>query len=192
MKYSILYADPPWSYQASGAPAAKRPSLYRGEKPHSVNHYYETLSLDQIKKLPVSCLLEKDAVLFLWIVNPLFPYAFDVMKAWGFNYKTCITWEKERCKGMGYWFRGHTEHLLLGVRGNVTAFRSLEHNIVKLPVGKHSEKPPEFRGMIERATSKMPIQTRLELFARQSTPGWDVWGNEVVSNIELGVQYEVA
>ena len=88
-------------------------------------------------------------------------------------------------KGMGYWFRGHTEHLLLGVRGKVKAFRSPEHNILRLPVKKHSEKPEEFRRLIERATANMSSRTRIELFARERIAGWDAWGNEVESDITL-------
>ena len=123
-------------------------------------------------------------MLFLWATNPLLPEALETMKAWGFKYKTMITWHKERCKGMGYWFRGHTEHILVGVKGNVKAFRSLEHNIKKLPVEKHSKKPDEFRQMIEAVTGN--LGNRIELFARNNHDGWDAWGNEVGSSVEVG------
>ena len=182
-KYQIIYADPPWSYSCDSAPAAARPSLERGEKPHSVNHYYDTMKTADIQALPIPAISEKDAVLFLWVTNPFLHEGLHVMESWGFKYKTTFTWHKERCKGMGYWFRGHTEHLLLGVRGNVKAFRSLQHNIVKLPVEQHSKKPDWFRDMIIGLT---PDKTRIELFARERSEGFDVWGNEVESDILLG------
>ena len=81
--------------------------------------------------------------------------------------------------GMGYWFRGQCEHLLMGTKGKVKAFRLQECNFIQTKVGKHSQKPEEFRQLIERATAKMPLTNRIELFARQKTEGWDVWGNEI-------------
>ena len=183
-RYSVIYADPAWGYESSGTPAAKRPCLERGDKPHSVNHYYETMKPADIMNLPVSDICERDAVLFLWVTNPLLQEGLATMKQWGFKYKTMITWHKERCKGMGYWFRGHTEHILVGVKGKVKAFRSLEHNIKKLPVEKHSKKPDEFRQMIEKATGN--LGNKVELFARNNHEGWDAWGNEVGSSLELG------
>jgi len=182
-KYQIIYADPAWSYDTNSAPAVKRPCLERGEKPHSVNHYYETMTTKDIQELPVNEITDKNAVLFLWATNPLLPEAIETMKRWGFKYKTCLTWHKLRCKGMGYWFRGHTEHLLLGVKGNLKAFRSLEHNIKSLPVEKHSKKPNYYRELIESVTKD--FTNKLEMFAREKQEGWDVWGNEIESDINL-------
>jgi N6-adenosine-specific RNA methylase IME4 len=168
--YQVVYADPPWSYDAKAPPASPRPRPYQG-----VAYYYETLTVEQICAMapPVA----DDAVLFLWATNPLFPEAFRVVAAWGFDYKTCVTWHKLRCKGMGYWFRGHTEHLLLGVRGKVKSFRSSHHNIHALPVHKHSEKPLRFVEIIEEVTAGM--SPRLEMFGRLARPGWDLLGNQV-------------
>jgi len=173
-KYSVIYADPAWSYDFKDPTASKGGAKGSGYSA-GVNYYYGTMTIEEILRLPVKDICEKNAVCFLWATNPLLPEALATMKAWGFKYKTCITWHKERCKGMGYWFRGHTEHLLLGTKGTVKAFRSLEHNIKKLPVEKHSKKPNEFRKMIEVVTEGM---TRIELFARQRCDGWDAWGNE--------------
>lgn len=175
-KYNIIYADPPWSYRFKDPTASKGGSKGSGYS-GGVNYYYETMTINDIVNLPVTDISEKDCVLFLWATNPLMPEAFQTMKEWGFKYKTLITWHKERCKGMGYWFRGHTEHLLFGVRGNIKAFRSLEHNIKKLPVEKHSKKPDEFRRMIEESAGH--LGPKIELFAREKSDGWDVWGNEV-------------
>ena len=179
MTYEVIYADPPWSYDSSGTPAAKRPCLGKGDRPHSVNHYYDTLTIDEICDMAPS--VAPDAVLFLWTTNPMLPDSFKVLDAWGFQYKTCITWQKLRCKGMGYWFRGHTEHLLLGVRGAVKAFRSLQPNIVSLPVHKHSEKPLFFIELIESVTQDSP--RKLEMFGRRKREGWDIVGNQVAADL---------
>ena len=181
-KYQIIYADPPWEYKFSKPTASKGGSKGDGYS-GGVNYYYGTMSIERIKNLKVDNIADKDSVLFLWATNPLLPEAFEVMGSWGFKYKTCITWNKERCKGMGYWFRGHTEHLLFGVKGKIKAFRSLTHNIKSLPVEKHSKKPEWFKQLIEEVGSDMP--NKIELFAREKTPGWDVWGNEVESDITL-------
>ena len=181
-KYQVIYADPPWSYQFSNPTASKGGSRGNGYS-GGVNYYYDTMTTDDIKKMPVKDIAEVNSALFLWVTNPLLPEVLEVMEAWGFNYKTNIVWHKENCKGMGYWFRGHTELLLLGIKGKVKAFRSLEHNIVRLPVEIHSKKPDWFRGLIERNT--IGLQPRIELFARRKVDGWDAWGNEVESDIEL-------
>jgi len=182
-RYSVIYADPAWSYDFKEPTASKGGAKGSGYSA-GVDYYYGTMTIEQIMKLPVADICEKDAVLFLWATNPLLPEALETMKKWGFKYKTMITWHKERCKGMGYWFRGHTEHILVGVKGKVKAFRSLEHNIKKLPVEKHSKKPDEFRQMIEKATGN--LGNKVELFARNNHEGWDAWGNEVGSSLELG------
>lgn len=177
--YAVVYADPPWRYKPAGVPASRRPSLDRGERTHGVAHYYETMPTDEICRLapPVT----DDAVLFIWTTNPMLPETFPVIEAWGFEYKTCITWHKLRCKGMGYWFRGHTEHLLLAIRGKVKSFRSLHHNIQALPVHRHSEKPLKFVEMIEEVTAGM--SPRLEMFSRLPREGWDTMGNQVRNDL---------
>lgn len=184
-KYQVVYADPPWSYKSSGAPAASRPCLDRGDRPHSVSHYYKTMTPGDIRDLPVASMCDRDSVLFLWATTPLLPEGLSVMRDWGFKYKTCITWHKERCKGMGYWFRGHTEHLLFGVRGKVPAFRSLEHNIIKAPVLEHSRKPSAFREMIERSCAG--LGAKIEMFAREACLGWDVFGDECSNSIDISL-----
>jgi N6-adenosine-specific RNA methylase IME4 len=87
--------------------------------------------------------------------------------------------------GMGYWYRGQCEHLLFGVKGKVKAFRIQESNFIQTKALRHSEKPEEFRRLIERSTLHMP--NKLELFARKQSPGWDVFGNEVENSIQLAV-----
>lgn len=142
--------------------------------------HYNTIPLEEIKKLPIQKISDKDSVCFLWAVTPQLPEAFDVLKSWGFKYKTTITWHKTdplyNRAGLGYWFRGYTEHLLFGVKGKVKAFKCQKPNVFYYPIIGHSVKPDIFRRLIEVATKNR--KPRIELFARRPTEGWDVWGND--------------
>lgn len=173
-KYEVFYADPPATYRNKNTGG----SLVSGSAAK-----YPVMTLDEIMALPVPEISEKNAVLFLWVTNPLLPEGLQIMKAWGFNYKTTITWHKIMSLGLGFWWRGQVEFLLFGVRGKVKAFRMQEKNHITCGVGKHSEKPEQFRELIERATMRMP--KKLELFARKESHGWDVFGNEVNNSINL-------
>jgi len=177
--YDIIYADPPWAY---------RNKKTGGSMVSGAEAKYPTMSVDEISALPIKDIASKNSVLFMWATVPLMPEAFQVMKAWGYKYKTMITWRKIMSLGMGYWFRGQCEHLLLGVRGQVKAFRLQEPNFIQAKVLAHSEKPEEFRQLIERATSKMPSRNSVELFARRRVTGWDVFGNQVEGSIRLPTQ----
>ena len=170
--YQIIYADPPWKYRNKRTGG----SMLSGSASK-----YPTMALVDIKALPIQKIASKNSVLFLWATVPLLPEAMEVLRMWGYTYKTALFWRKIMSLGMGFWFRGQVEVLLLGIKGKVKAFRIQEPNFVQTKVGKHSEKPPEFRRLIE-LTNLVP---RIELFAREKTPGWDVWGNEVESDIEL-------
>ena len=116
--------------------------------------------------------------------------AFDVMKSWGFKYKTMITWEKTNNDCMGYWFRVCTEHLLVGIRGKVKAFRNMERTCYHERRLGHSYKPNYFYEIIEDVEmnsmgGNKGFLNKIELFARRKRIGWDVWGNEVESDITL-------
>ena len=176
-KYNVIYADPAWEYKN------KSPLCLPEKKPEtcSVNYYYPTMSINDIKALDVPSLCEKNCVLFLWATTPKIEAALEVVKAWGFKYKTMITWEKTNNDCMGYWFRVCTEHLIVAVKGNVKAFRDMERTCYHEKRGKHSKKPEHFYQTIERVTDG----NRIELFARQKREGWDVWGNEVESSVAL-------
>jgi N6-adenosine-specific RNA methylase IME4 len=174
--YDIIYADPPWAY---------RNKKTGGSMISGAESKYLTMSVDEICTMPIKDIASKNSVLFLWATVPLMPEAFQVMQAWGYKYKTMITWRKIMSLGMGYWFRGQCEHLLLGVRGQVKAFRLQEPNFIQAKVLNHSQKPDEFRQLIERATAQMPSQNRIELFARNRSDGWDAFGNEVEGSIDL-------
>ena len=170
-RFSVIYADPPWGYDNKSPSASARPHGFSA----GAEYYYDTMSIEAIKSLPVKDASARNAVCFLWAVVPMLPDAIGVLGAWGYKYKTMLTWHKHGTSGMGYWFRGFTEHLLLGVRGDVKAFRSMKPNVVYARVGAHSAKPPEFYSMIEAVTHG----PRLELFARSGRPGWTAWGNEM-------------
>lgn len=173
--YQVIYADPPWQYKNKKTGG----SLTSGALAK-----YPTMSMDELisLKLPHS----KNAVLFMWATVPLMPEAFQLMEAWGFKYKTMITWRKIMSLGLGYWYRGQCEHLLLGVKGKVKAFRVQKCNFYESKAGKHSEKPEYFRELIEMSVLKsFDNPNKLEMFARAHKGGWDVFGNEVKESIEL-------
>jgi len=171
-KYQIIYADPPWSYRDK-ANAGKRGAC----------HKYPTQSRQWLLNLPVGDLAEKDCALFLWVTMPKIDEVFDCLKAWGFTYKTvAFTWVKRNRKssswfwGMGRWTRANAEICILATRGNPKRRSAAVHSVVDSPIGRHSAKPHEVR---ERIVALMGDLPRIELFAREATPGWTVWGNEV-------------
>ncbi len=172
-KYQIIYADPPWQYKRNGRYCAGR--------------YYETMTVDQICKLSVQDIAADNALLFLWTTNSFLKQAFNVVEAWGFEYKTCITWVKHK-QGLGFWAWGITEHCFLCAKGDHKRITPpLISTVYDARSTRHSKKPDSFRAMIE----KFPYKPRIELFARKENLlfsehiGWDVWGNEVESDIKL-------
>jgi len=142
---------------------------------------YPVMELDELTKLSIMDIAQKDSALFLWATTPLLPEALGLLRAWGYQYKTAIYWRKIMSLGMGYWYRGQVELCLLGIKGKVKAFRIQRANFIQTKALRHSEKPEEMRLLIE-ATE---LQPRIELFARRKVEGWDCWGNEVESNVEL-------
>ena len=178
-KYNVIYADPPWSYRDKCS-AGERGAIYK----------YPLMSLEEIKSLPVSELAADDCVLFLWVTMPKLNEVFEVIDAWGFEYKTvAFIWvKKNKIKdswfmGMGRWTRANGEICLLATKGKPKRKSAKVHSVVDSAIRAHSQKPDEVRERIIELCGDVP---RVELFARQATPGWDVWGNEVASTIELG------
>jgi len=185
-RYQVIYADPPWRYRSDQPPLSRERSDMYGKRRISAAHYYDTMSFEDIAKLPVKeKFADRNCVLFMWVTNPLLDLQLPIIKAWGFEYKTLLTWKKDGSKNVGYWFRGFTEHLALGVRGDIKSFRSLEPNIQSFHVGKHSEKPEGFRRLIESVTRD--LNPKIELFARRRVPGWDVWGLEAPAELPTSV-----
>lgn len=182
-KYQIIYCDPPWKYKCKNPPSiSDRPDCC------SVEYYYQTMKIEDIKSLKVKEISDKNSILFLWATVPFLKEGLEVMEEWGFKYKTCITWEKTNIDCMGYYFRVCTEHLLVGIRGKVKSFRNMQRTLYRSRRGKHSEKPQFFRDLI----SSLGYKNKIELFARKkenlfgnNLEGWDVWGNEVKSDIVL-------
>jgi site-specific DNA-methyltransferase (adenine-specific) len=170
-KYSVLVADPPWQYRNKNT---------GGSMKSGSSAKYPTMSLEEICSLPIQSICERDCVLFLWGTTPLADYSMEVMKKWGFKYKTKIYWRKIMSLGMGYWFRGQVEECLVGVRGNVKAFRLQKPNFIQSKVRNHSQKPEEFFQLIEPAIKN--LNPKIELFAREQRDGWDSWGNEIKEN----------
>ncbi len=179
-KYKTICADPPWQFQnRTGKVAPEHKRLAR----------YGTMKLDEIKQLPVAEAADEKCHLYLWVPNALLPEGLEIMRAWGFSYKTNLIWEKVRKDGMpdgrgvGFYFRNVTEMLLFGVKGEKN--RTLEPgrsqvNLVRSMKREHSRKPDEFIPVIE-SCSPAPY---LELFARGSRSGWDMWGNQATADYE--------
>jgi N6-adenosine-specific RNA methylase IME4 len=162
-KFSTVYADPPWPYSNTAARGA-------------AENHYPTLTLDAIRSEPVKQLVAEEAHLHLWTTNAFLRDAFDVIRAWGFKYKSCLIWVKPQL-GMGNYWRVSHEYLLLGVRGNLP-FQdrtSRSWHLARRTV--HSRKPFCFRELIERV-SPGPY---LELYGREEQPNsdWTVYGNQV-------------
>jgi N6-adenosine-specific RNA methylase IME4 len=170
-KFGLIYADPPWRY---------RNKHTGGNMKSGAKDKYPTMSLDEIKKLPVKSIAMKRSALFLWTTVPILPKAFEVMYEWGFSYRTALFWDKKRF-GLGYWFRGSVEVLLMGIKGNVPAFRSNKINLIKAKSSKHSRKPYQFYEILER----LNLEPKVELFARVNRPGWVAWGNEIKPGIQM-------
>ena len=178
-KYQIIYADPPWSYKVYSKKGLGR----------SAESHYPTMSIEDICALPVGDLADKDCALFLWVTIPCLLEGLSVLKAWGFTYKTIgFVWVKQNKKsdslfwGMGYWTRSNVELCILATKGHPKRVNAAVHQVIVSHIEEHSKKPQEAR---ERIVALMGDLPRIELFARQSTPGWDVWGNEVDSSISF-------
>lgn len=170
--YRSIVVDPPWRYQNKNTGG----SMVSGSKSK-----YHTMSIDELSRLPVKSIADKDSILFLWSTTPLLPLAFDLMKTWGYTYKTSIYWNKLNY-GMGFWYRGQIEQCLVGIRGKVPAFRSKERNFFEEKVVRHSQKPEYFWELVEPCLDSKYLSPRIELFARSTRPGWDAFGNEIMED----------
>jgi site-specific DNA-methyltransferase (adenine-specific) len=175
-KYSVIYADPPWQYNQKGISGA-------------AERHYHTMNFEDLCKLPVCDLAEKDCVLFLWVTFPQIEAGLRLIKEWGFQYKTVsFVWLKQNrvsdswFYGLGFWTRGNAEICLLATRGKPKRKSAKVHQFIVSHIEKHSRKPDEAREKILQLMGDVP---RIELFAREKTEGWDVWGNEVSSDISM-------
>ena len=168
--YEIIYADPPWRYSAKKVQGA-------------AENHYPTMSIDELCALPVAELAAKDSALFMWATFPQLPEALRLIRAWGFTYKSvAFVWLKKNKKadswfyGLGFWTRANAEVCLLATKGHPKRQAADIHQFIISPIEAHSKKPDETR---DKIVALMGDRPRVELFARQTPPGWDVWGNEV-------------
>lgn len=180
-KFHTVLADPPWRFaNRTGKMAPEHRRLNR----------YGTMELEEIKSLPVSEIVAEPAHLYLWVPNALLPEGLEVMKAWGFHYKSNIVWHKIRKdggsdgRGVGFYFRNVTELVLFGIRGKNA--RTLQPgrtqvNLLGTRKREHSRKPDEMYDLIE-SCSRGPF---LEMFARGTRPNWSGWGNQA-EDYEIG------
>jgi len=174
--YQLVYADPPWAYDDK-CHAGKRGAAYK----------YPCMSLNALEHMPVEDIAADNAVLAMWTTGPMIDNALWIMDCWDFEYKTVLfTWVKETKTGkdsfgLGRHTRSSTEFVLLGVRGYGLKRQSFSvRQVVHAPVGRHSAKPPCVRDRLVELYG--PDVRRVELFARERTPGWDCWGNQVEGN----------
>jgi len=182
-KYQIIYADPPWNYGNT--------KNYDGQFWGIADKHYSVMKLNDINKLPIKEIADNNCYLFLWITSPFLEKGFEVIKYWGFKYATVgFVWIKMkndmseiRKDGLGKYTISNAEYCLIARNGKYWRQSKNIQQIIQAPKTKHSEKPPEVRKRIVKLCGDLP---RIELFAREKTIGWDVWGNEVESDIKLG------
>ena len=172
MKYKIILADPPWKYNDKALAGAR-----------GAECKYPVMSIEEIKNLRVDGkfvrdITDKDSFLFLWVTFPQLEKAFEVIRAWGFTYKTLgFNWVKKNKKGgnfigMGWYTRSNAEVCLIATKGRVHILDHSISSIVESVPEKHSKKPIIVRDLIVRLCGRVP---RIELFAREKTTGWYAW-----------------
>jgi len=162
--YPVIYADPPWRYDYSATDSRK------------IENQYPTMNLAEICCLPVLKLAAQDSILFLWATSPKLTESIEVLNAWGFDYKTCAVWDKQRM-GMGYYFRQQHEILLVATKGNIPVppAHTRISSVISIDRKTHSSKPELFYQIIEEM---YPDLSKIELFCRSPREGWESWGNQ--------------
>lgn len=172
-KYAVIYADPPWTFKTYSAKGKEK----------SAEKHYACMSREDIQALPVQGIAAENCALFLWVTMPCLEQGLELIRRWGFTYKTCaFVWVKQNRKtdglfwGLGYWTRANAELCLLATRGKPKRVSRGVHSVVLSRVREHSRKPDEVR---ERIVELMGDVPRIELFARQRVDGWDAWGDEM-------------
>lgn len=180
-KYQVIYADPPWEVK----------KIQRKVRPNQVHFDYETMSIDDIKNMPISNITDDNCVCFIWTTQSYLPHTFEILKAWGFKYQRTITWDKMNGLCL-FGFHNRTEFIVFGYKGKIEMYpkRNAIPTLFQISSkgGKHSQKPDQIRKAIE-----VFGENRLELFARSRDGffpnheyiGWDVYGNEVEGSVKL-------
>jgi len=180
-RYDIVYCDPPWDYKGQ-----KQHNGKGGKDTGGAISHYSTMTSGALKRMNVLGLCNENCLLFMWATSPHLDQAIDVMKAWGFQWATVgFVWEKDKVNP-GFYTMSQTELCLVGKRkgGKIPQPRGARNirQLVCHPRMKHSKKPDEVRLRIEQM---FPSQSKIELFARSPSIGWDAWGNEVLENEHL-------
>ena len=177
MEYQVIYADPPWDYGGKKQHTDKKAVK-------SADGHYNTMKLKELKKMDIQSICHTNALLFLWTSSPHLEQAIELMKAWGFEYKTiAFVWYKQKTNP-SFYTMSSCEICIVGKRGVFPTPRGSrnEKQFLSEMRQKHSQKPEEIRSRIERM---FPAQKKIELFAREKKEGWDVYGNEVPDSIEI-------
>ena len=176
-KYNIIYADPPWKYRDKRQnPDSDRPAKYGGIS-------YDVMDTKVICNLPINRIADENCMLFMWVTFPNLQIGLDVIKAWGFDYRTLgFSWIKLNKKnekpffGIGYYTKSNCECCLIGVKGKPIVVDNTISSVLMTPRERHSKKPDIVRDKIVQLCGDLP---RIELFARERAEGWDSWGNEI-------------
>jgi len=182
-KYKIIYADPPWDYHS----AWKRDGSDSAGIWGIAQDHYTSMTLDEIKNMTVDSIADDESFLFLWATFPQIQEALDVIKAWGFVYKTvAFTWVKKNPNGtnftgMGWYTRANAEVCLIARKGTPKVIDNSVKQIIESIPKNHSQKPNIIRNKIVQLCGDLP---RIELFARTKVHGWDVWGNDEKLNLQ--------
>ena len=166
-KYQIIYADPPWKFYD------RTP-----QKVLSSSTQYSTMDVNDLTSLPIHK-ITGGSILFLWVPTSMMIEGIEVMESWGFNYKTKLYWVKLGKLGTGYYFRNQLEELWIGTQKGVKPFHLAIRNYIEKPSIKHSVKPLDFIGLIDKVAEKLNIKKKIELFARTCNKGWDCVGLEL-------------
>ena len=174
-KYKIIYADPPWSWKTYSK---------KGRKKTSDNHY-ALMELEELIKLNIKTIMDDNCILFMWTQDAHLKNAINLGEKWGFEYKTIgFIWDKQSF-GLGYWTRKGAEICLLFTKGKPKRLSGNVRQFISEKKTEHSKKPHEIRERIVKLMGNIP---RIEIFARQKVDGWDCWGNEVKSDIQLNTK----
>ena len=181
MKYQIIYADPPWDYSYVGKNFDRQFTKNKNgcAAVVSAHDHYDSMTNADIAALPVASISDDNCLLFIWITNPMLDIGMEIIKAWGFEFKTvAFVWEKQSLNP-GFYTMSQCELCIVAKKkgGNIPKPRGAR-NVRQFLSEKrtvHSKKPDEIRN---RIVEMFPEQDKIELFARQEFPGWDCWGNE--------------
>jgi len=183
-KYDIIYADPAWQYGSKELYGDKTKEGKRENRFRKLERIYDTMSLADIKQLPVKNMIAKNSACFLWVTDSHLKQGIEVLESWGFKYKTvAFVWIKKTSKGNTFvnfapWTLKSSEICLLGMKGTMGKLKTdnTVRQLIEAERTKHSKKPNEARERIEQLFADA---NRIELFARENHVGWDAWGNEV-------------